>query len=201
MNYDGPSFYKKSDLNDQGEKSQEIKTPLNRLKKEQERRNQLNEKFIRNQKQRKEIHPENYYFRSTQIPKSLQSRDGWKKEMWEEDLVIALQKRLKKEQEDYLLFSDHLFEEVITEEIEKSNGNKSEDTSDEAMRIKKMVAEIESTLDTAALVQHEMKPDLTKPNTGLHRTLSNIIAEDKNGFENGKNNLGSLFSDKGNKNK
>lgn len=178
MNYDGPSFYRKRELGNQDEKSQEIETPLDRLKKEQKRRNRLSEENLSKQK-RKEPRPASYYFRSTQIPESLQNRDGWQKETWDQALVNQLEERLKKDPADYLLFSDNLKEEIIEEEIVESKEKKTADTSAEAMRIKKMVDEIESTLDTAALVQHELKPDLTKPNTGLHRTLSDLIEKDK----------------------
>lgn len=178
MNYDGPSFYKKRELNKQ-EESQELETPLDRLKKEQKRRNRLNEEFKRKQQQRKTTRPENYYFRSTQIPKSLQNREGWQKERWNQELMDKLQERLKKESDSYLLFSDYLIEEESAEKPVEKKVEKSEKTSAEALRIKQMVAEIENTLDTAALVQKEMKPDFKKPNTGLHRTLSNIVAEDQ----------------------
>ena len=175
MNYDGPSFYKKKESKVQENKV--IGTPLDRLKKDQNRRDQLSQKIADKQKSRK-TPVENHYFRSTQIPKSLQNRDGWKEETWNQELIMELQKRLKKEPEDFLLFADHLVEEVEVETIESSKKKKDE-TSVEAMRIKKMVAEIENTLDTAALVQKEIKPNLKKPNTGLHRTLSNIITDDK----------------------
>lgn len=181
MNYDGPSYYKKRESNDPDEKSQKMATPLERLKNEQKRRNELNEQFMRNQQQRKEMHPENYYFRSTQIPKSLQNRDELKEEAWDQEVVSELEDRLKKEPENYLLFSEDLPEDKL-EEVPKTDANKSVKLSAEEMKIKKMVAEIESTLDTAALVQHEIKPDLRKPNTGIHRTLSNIISEDKIGL-------------------
>lgn len=180
MNYDGPSFYKKKESKEQ--ENQAIETPLDRLKKDQSRREQLSRKIAGKQKSKKTT-VGNHYFRSTQLPKSLQSRDGWKEERWDQEVMNKLQKRLEKEPEDFLLFADHLVEEVEDETTE-SNKKKIEETSAEAMQIKKMVEEIENTLDTAALVQKEIKPDFKKPNTGLHRTLSNIIAEDKDGFKN-----------------
>lgn len=175
MNYDGPSFYKKRELDNPEEKSQEIETPLDRLKKEQKRRNRLSEENL-SKKKAKETRPASYYFRSTQIPKSLQSRDGWKKETWNQELVGELEKRLQKGPAEYLLFSDN----PKPEEMIRNKKKKTADMSAKAMRIKKMVDEIESTLDTVALVQHDMKPDLTKPNTGLHRTLSNLNEKGKN---------------------
>lgn len=187
MNYDGPSFYKKSEPSNSEEKHQAPETPLERLKKESERSSQLNEEFLRSQ-QRKDARPGNYYFRSKPIPKSLQNREGWKKETWDQELVDQLQERLKKEPTDYLLFTDTLIEEEPPKEMEEKQPGQSTDTAEEQpaemsaedLRIQQMVAEIESTLDTAALVQKEMKPDLRKPNTGLHRTLSNIITKDQN---------------------
>lgn len=184
MNYDGPSLYRKKELGKQDIKSQELETPLDRLRKEKKLRNQLSEDNLSKHK-RNTPRAENYYFRSTQIPKSLQKRVDWKKDSWDQELVSKLEKRLKKDSTDYLLFADHLNEEMIEEVIDRKEKRK-EDTTAEAMRIQKMVDEIESTLDTAALVQHEMKPDLTKPNTGLHRTLSNIVVEDKARFKNKK---------------
>lgn len=191
MSYDGPSFYKKRENNQWEESKQEIVTPRDRLKEEEKRRSQLNKEFIKNQEKRNESRPANYYFRSTQVPKSLQNREGWKKDTWNQSLIRELQKRLQKEPTDYLLFSDNLDEAVSVEDRAKNKEKRVDETlkeesaekSAEAMRIKQMVAEIESTLDTAALVQKEIKPDLTKPNTGLHRTLSNIIAKDQNEFK------------------
>ena len=52
------------------------------------------------------------------------------------------------------------------------------------------------TQEKAERVQEELNHNLLKPNTGLHRSLSKIIAEDQEALESGKNNLGSLFSDK-----
>ncbi|WP_300277598.1 hypothetical protein [Peptacetobacter sp.] len=175
MNYDGPSFYKKREREHSEEKSQEIETPLDRLNKEEKRRNRLSEEKL-SKKKIKETRPASYYFRSTQIPKSLQSREGWKKETWDQELVGELEKRVRKGPADYLLFSDNPKPEEMIGNKEK----RTVDTSAKAMRIKEMVAEIESTLDTVALVQQDMKPDLTKPNTGLHRTLSNLNEEHKN---------------------
>jgi hypothetical protein len=40
-----------------------------------------------------------------------------------------------------------------------------------------------------------LKQTVVKPNAGLHRSLSKIIAEDQEALKNGKNHLGSLFSD------
>ena len=175
MNYDGPSFYRKQE--DRKQENKIIGTPLDDLRKKQRGREQLSHKIAPKKNDRK-TPVENRYFRSKQIPKSLQNREGWKVETWSQEFISELQKRLKKEPTDFLLFADNLIEEV-EEEIIESSKKKEDDTSVEAVRTKKMIAEIENTLDTAALVQKEIKPDLKRPNTGLHRTLSNIIAEDR----------------------
>ena len=52
----------------------------------------------------------------------------------------------------------------------------------------------ESTKQKAQHVQKKLNHALTKPNTGLHRSLSKIIAEDQEELKNRKTNLGSLFS-------
>ena len=185
MNYDGPSFYKKRELDNSVESSHELETPLDRLRKVKDLRNQLNKETLSKQN-RNTAYTGSHYFRSKQIPKSLQKRAAWKKESWDQELLNNLEKRLKKDSADYLLFSDNLNENMIEEDVKGHKEKEQYDTSPEAISIKKMVDEIESTLDTVALVQHKMKPDLTKPNTGLHRTLSNIVVEDKARFKNKK---------------
>lgn len=180
MNYDGPSFYKRKEANRQENKATE--TPLNHLKKKGNRSEPVSRK-IDDKQESSRNQVGSHYFRSTQIPKSLQNRVDWKEETWNQELLLELQKRLKKDSEDFLLFADDSVEKVEVE-TKESNKKTLDDTSAEALRIKKMVEKIESTLDTAALAQKEIKPDYKKTNTALHRTLSNIMAKEKKELKN-----------------
>lgn len=103
------------------------------------------------------------YFRSKHIPQSLQNLEGWKKEKGNTELLAELEGRLKKEKADYLLFSAYLSEEIEAEELANQQ------QAQEKEKIK--------------LVKKKAKPDLKKPNTGLHRSLSKIITEDKNNIK------------------
>lgn len=199
MNYDGPSFYKKNEhqikSNKQRKKRPQEDAPLADFKKEENRISQLSKENIKKRKE-KEAQAGNYFFRSKYIPKSLQNLDGWNKEKWDTDLILEIESRLKKDPADYLLFSDSQNKEIVSDKVEKKRGNSNSTKTAEELRIQQKVAEIENTLNTAALVQKEITADVTKPNTGLHRTLSKIIAEDAVEIKNGKNNLNSLFSNK-----
>lgn len=164
-------------------------------------------------------------FRSKHIPASLQNLEGWKTITQDHTMITEVKKRLTKETNTYLLFEDKLAPEVAEalkdEEQVKSSDlvetnqifpinkrdqsiskasqkaqlkNKRQTKRAKNKRNKKLNFD-ERTQKRAERVQEELNHNLLKPNTGLHRSLSKIIAEDQEALESGKNNLGSLFSD------
>lgn len=129
---------------------------------------------------------ENHHFRSKYIPKSLQNLDGWKRTEWKQDLLVELEERLFKQSDDYLLFTN---DSQIDENEAKQKNNLVNNQSDIQKEKKSTSAQ-----NKIASAHRELKKDLTKPTTGLHRSLSNIIAEDEEALKSGKNNLESLFT-------
>lgn len=150
-------------------------------------------------------------FRSKQIPKSLQHLEGWATNPAQQTRWQEVRKRLVKEKETYLLFEDHLapaIKQELEEEEQKQSLEELAPQKKQTSKNKKnfqqrrktktaKTAKVNSrTQEKAERVQEELNHNLLKPNTGLHRSLSKIIAEDQEALESGKNNLGSLFSDK-----
>lgn len=149
-------------------------------------------------------------FRSKYIPKSLQNLEGWKTNDRNHTLIAEIKNRLVKETNTYLLFEEYLAPEVATalkaEEPEKLSMNDepaqieqptktSEQTQQPETKVDEKLSFDERTKEKAERVQEELNHNLVKPNTGLHRSLSKIIAEDQEALKNGRNHLGSLFSD------
>lgn len=148
-------------------------------------------------------------FRSKYIPKSLQNLDGWKTNSDNHTLIAEVKKRLEKETDTYLLFEEYLAPEVVAtlkiedskkpsmnepaqiEQPVKSNAkiNQAKNKVEEKQSFDKQAKE------KAERVQEELNNNLVRPNTGLHRSLSKIIAEDQEALKNRSNHLGSLFSD------
>src|SRR5699024_3204766 len=150
-------------------------------------------------------------FRSKHIPKSLQHLKGWATNPAQQTRWQEVRKRLVKEKETYLLFEDHLapaIKQELEEEEQKQSLEELAPQKKQTSKNKKnfqqrrktktaKTAKVNSrTQEKAERVQEELNHNLLKPNTGLHRSLSKIIAEDQEALESGKNNLGSLFSDK-----
>ena len=186
MNYDGPSYYKNNDLEkklDRKENDKELSEYIKENAKEiqSEKKEYLSSPpptLNRNNKIFPTTNPgKDRFFRSKKIPESLQYLDGWKKTEWNQDLLVELEKRLSKKEEDYLLFAGEFEEKKIAKDqklsLDQETGQKSQE------KIEK--------------VQKKIKENLAKPATGLHRSLSRIIAEDQEALKNGKNKLDSLF--------
>ncbi|MDN6196026.1 MAG: hypothetical protein L0I93_06015, partial [Atopostipes suicloacalis] len=155
MNYDGPSFYKNKKVKSHREIEKEAKdfmtTPPKLPKK----------KGKQSDKQAKE---KRTYFRNRHIPDSLQHLGGWKREEMKKDLFSSLEKRLKKSEKDFLLFESHLELEEMDEE--SNQGDK----------------EFIPKKDKLKKAHQNFKKNVIKPNkptSGLHRSLSKIIAEDE----------------------
>ena len=149
-------------------------------------------------------------FRSKQIPKSLQHLEGWKTNSANPGRLQEVRKRLAKDKASYLLFEGYLapvVEQKLKEELDQplekvASPKKKTLRSKEIFNSPKDSPKDETpkvnphTQEKAERVQEELNHNLLKPNTGLHRSLSKIIAEDQEAMESGKNNLGSLFSER-----
>lgn len=177
MNYDGPSFYKrkqgKVEASNQNVNQLKKNTPLDTIKDEEDRINYLSQENI---KQRKKIEERagNYAFRGTQIPDSLQKLAGWDKNKENRELLLKVEKRLKKKSTDYLLFAGKMIEDQTSEQVQGVQKTKSDLPNTRSTEIQRKIAEIENTLDTVAMVQEDLKTDRTKPTIATHRVLSQI---------------------------
>lgn len=171
--YDGPSFYKKDH-------------PKVKPMKKDRFRNEYKQTMPKNVRTRDERHNEarnymetpsskatsqKYGFRRKYIPTSLQNLEGWQQTKKNDELITAIEKRLAKEKDSYLLFADAMKEPLQPPKAEKTKTKKQK--KHHRSKVKRQ----------------------TKVNAGLHRTLSKIIAEDDAAIKNGKNNLDSLFSE------
>lgn len=163
----------------------------------------------------------NRRFRRTQVPRSLQKLDGWKLKRRNEALIETIRQRLAKDSSDYLLFEEFMIEEVEVEVDSKpisdsksvSDPKPVEETKDHVNLVRKDLAKLNLNQQTPAIPNEKAKnalrkkvvrskqtkgPKKIKPNTGLKRSLSNIIADDKKAMEHWNSNLDSLFSNEKN---
>ena len=163
----------------------------------------------------------NRRFRRTQVPRSLQKLDGWKLKRRNEALIETIRQRLAKDSSDYLLFEEFMVEEVEVEVNSKpisdsksvSDPKPVEETKDHVNLVRKDLAKLNLNQQTPAIPNEKAKnalrkkvvrskqtkgPKKIKPNTGLKRSLSNIIADDKKAMEHWNSNLDSLFSNEKN---
>lgn len=159
----------------------------------------------------------NRRFRRTQVPRSLQKLDGWKLKRRNEALIETIRQRLAKDSSDYLLFEEFMVEEVEVEVDSKpisdsksvSDPKPVEETKDHVNLVRKDLAKLNLNQQTPAIPNEKAKnalrkkvdqskqtkgPKKIKPNTGLKRSLSNIIADDKKAMEHWNSNLDSLFT-------
>lgn len=163
MNYDGPSFYKKRKSTPD---SAEYKKDTQQANASLTDRKEMGKNSGERSSHR--------FFRSKQIPRSLQTLEGWEKAKRNEPKIQEVAARLQKKREDYLIFADYSEEETAEEQKSKKETPEKE---------------------KVAFIQKKVKSDRTKPSSGLHRTLSKIIDDDAQVLKNGKHNLESLFSD------
>lgn len=200
MNYDGPSFYKKDHKkikSDKQEKNGFSRSERHQLPKKQTRQEVMNEakeymttppNYLKEKTEDfpVETNKKDIHFKRKYIPKSLQKLDGWKRREWKQDLLLKLEERLSKESDDYLLFTN---DSQINENEDKQQNNLANNQLGKQKAKKNNNAQ-----KKIASAHREFKKDLTKPTTGLHRSLSNIISEDEAALKSGKNNLESLFT-------
>lgn len=135
-----------------------------------------------------------YRFRNKYIPASLQHLDGWKNNNKNHTLIAEVEKRLEKETNAYLLFEEYLAPE-IKEVLEASEQLKQQAPKKEFKKKKSKNYDLQ-TMKKVERVKEDLKSSIPKSNTGLHRSLSGIIAEDQEFLNNRKSKLDSLFSDK-----
>ena len=159
----------------------------------------------------------NRRFRRTQVPRSLQKLDGWKLKRRNEALIETIRQSLAKDSSDYLLFEEFMVEEVEVEVDSKpisdsksvSDPKPVEETKDHVNLVRKDLAKLNLNQQSPAIPNEKAKnalrkkvvrskqtkgPKKIKPNTGLKRSLSNIIADDKKAMEHWNSNLDSLFT-------
>lgn len=184
MNYDGPSYYKK---NTTGNEQPERPFFKKRRSENEAKKYQTPPPNYSRGKPRKnvEVTPrKDRYFRRKYIPDSLQKLDGWKKTEWNQELLQELEQRLAKTSEEYLLFgSDSTIPADVQREAKELSAQPSAPIKTETSKQEKI-----------AEVHQQLKKDLNRPATGLHRSLSKIMAEDEEALKKGKNNLESLFT-------
>lgn len=135
-----------------------------------------------------------YRFRNKYIPASLQHLDGWKNNNKNYTLIAEVEKRLEKETNAYLLFEEYLAPEI--KEALEANEQPKQRPQKKAVKKKRSKNYDPQTMKKVERVKEDLESSIQKPNTGLHRSLSGIIAEDQEFLNNRKSKLGSLFSDK-----
>lgn len=146
--------------------------------------------------------PERFPFKPRYTPTSLQKLEGWANQHQANPLFIEIEQRLKKEPESYLLFEEHLSDEMKqfldkteselrgSQRVDEGKASADRDEMQTDSGYKSRVVE-----EKAALVQEELKKNLLKPSTGLHRSLSNIMDDEKRTILKNKNSLNKLFNE------
>lgn len=208
--YDGPSYFKNDHpkIESIQGKPKEKKLPKYELPDSVRTREELQKEADRYMETPSYM---NRRFRSTQVPKSLSNLDGWKQKRRNDDLIEKIRQRLAKEDSDYLLFEEFLKEEVEpseTETVTEPIPEPFENPSNSVNLVREDLAKLNFNKKPAAINQEKAKkssrkkvvrstkknvPEKLKPTTGLSRSLSNIIADDKKAMEHWNSNLDSLF--------
>lgn len=145
-------------------------------------------------------------FRHKHIPTSLQKLGGWHKPAANLKLLEALRERLAKDADSYILFAaedDDGFDSVKTEvqlaKIPDSEPEVKVEAKSKPQPQKKKVKSKDFSLKDkkkAERIKVDITSKLRRPGSGLHRSLSGIMAEDQQDYENGRHHLDSLFSAK-----
>ena len=94
--------------------------------------------------------------------------------------------------DDYVVFEEYSAE-VLLKKMKAKKESKPKAKPKANPKAKPNVQPKQKT--KALLLQEKMASGLHKPNSGLHRSLSKIIAEDQEALKNRKSHLDSLFSD------
>lgn len=197
-NYDGPSFFKDSHPKiqpmdqKQSKKNQQSKYELPKNIRTQddlkdEARQHMTNRKTPSYSVPQDPPPERFPFKNKHIPSSLQKLDGWRQPDSNKSLYTLLQERLEKDEASYLLFEEHLSDEMKTKFEDEQP--KREAMAEKSARPKDVVQE------QVAEIHKEVATNVTKPGTGLHRSLSNIMAEEQLGIQKSKHKLNSLFDE------
>lgn len=202
--YDGPSFFRKDNPKVkpiQTEKQPEQKQPKYKLPKNVRTHNDLKDEARQHMQARKtpstsiphDPPPERFPFKNKHIPASLQNRAGWQQQNTNTGLYAEIQSRLEKTETSYLLFEKHLSGEMktklaVVEEVPRDTHTVEKKRVQEQPVVQEKVAEIKK----------EVTKTVLKPGTGLHRSLSNIMAEEQKGIRKSKHKLNSLFTEEKN---
>lgn len=197
--YDGPSFFRKDHPKVepiQAKKEVKPKQPKYELPKNIRTQDDLKAEALQHMEHRKtpspfipnDPPPERYPFKNKYIPKSLQNLEGWQTDQIDTGLYATIQARLKKQADSYLLFEEHLSDEMKTKV----------DIISDQPRNTQTVARPDTISEKVAEIQVETAKQVMKPSTGLHRSLSNIMAEEQRGIQKSRDKLSSLFNEEEN---
>ena len=213
--YDGPSFLRKDHSTIQPikrEKQAEEKQAKYKLPKNVRTQNDLKDEARQQMLNRKtpshalpnDPPPERFPFKNKHIPTSLQNREGWQPQNTNTGLYAVIQSRLEKTEDSYLLFEEHLSGEMKTkfEENPLDESPVEEQPMDE-QPVEEQPVEEKPVLQEQPIVQEKVaaikkatKKNMLNPGAGLHRSLSNIMAEEQRGIQKSQHKLNHLFNDK-----
>lgn len=201
-NYDGPSYFKnnhpKIEPIQAEKKSEPEKQPKYALPKNVRTRDHLKKEAREYMKTpsttvSNDPPPERFPFKNKHIPKSLQKLGGWSQQNPDRTLLSEIQARLDKDKQTYLLFEDRLSDEM-RKTLEAMESEDLEANTEPAEIVKKAeTAPVDEIKEKVARIQKATTKNFMKPNTGLHRSLSNIMDEEQRGIRNSK--LNSLFTE------
>ena len=213
--YDGPSFLRKDHSAIQPikrEKQAEEKQAKYKLPGNVRTQNDLKDEARQQMLNRKtpshalpnDPPPERFPFKNKHIPTSLQNREGWQPQNTNTGLYAVIQSRLEKTEDSYLLFEEHLSGEMKTkfEENPLDESPVEEQPMDEQpveeqpVEEKPVLQEQPVVQEKVAAIKKATKKNMLNPGAGLHRSLSNIMAEEQRGIQKSQHKLNHLFTDK-----
>ena len=148
--------------------------------------------------------PERFPFKNKHIPTSLQNREGWQPQNTNTGLYGVIQSRLEKTEDSYLLFEEHLSGEMKTKFEEQPVEEQSVEEQDvEVQSVEEKSGEEHPVLKEQPVVQEKVaaikkatRKNMLNPGAGLHRSLSNIMAEEQRGIQKSQHKLNHLFNEK-----
>lgn len=213
--YDGPSFLRKDHSAIQPikrEKQAEEKQAKYKLPGNVRTQNDLKDEARQQMLNRKtpshalpnDPPPERFPFKNKHIPTSLQNREGWQPQNTNTGLYGVIQSRLEKTEDSYLLFEEHLSGEMKTKFEEQPVEEQSVEEQDvEVQSVEEKSGEEHPVLKEQPVVQEKVaaikkatRKNMLNPGAGLHRSLSNIMAEEQRGIQKSQHKLNHLFNEK-----
>ena len=218
--YDGPSFLRKDHSTIQPikrEKQAEEKQAKYKLPKNVRTQNDLKDEARQQMLNRKtpshalpnDPPPERFPFKNKHIPTSLQNREGWQPQNTNTGLYAVIQSRLEKTEDSYLLFEEHLSGEIKTkfeeqpvedplvEELPVEKQSVEEKSVEEQSLDEKPVLQEQPVVqEKVAAIKKATRKNMLNPGAGLHRSLSNIMAEEQRGIQKSQHKLNHLFNEK-----